>query len=299
MRPRRTAVLSVLVAVFALAAASCVRPAAVSEVKPPAAPDVLYAGVRSSAYGIKPFPGPAEWEKAITTMSGYYPGSTPAAIWIVGRLNRPRTCRLEFPGDGTARANIMFEDVDKHEPYLDAFDRAGIKVFLQVEPANADIKTLIDLVLGRYGRHRCVVGFGVDVEWYREADRPKQGVPVDDDTGRQWEGWVKAHDPSYRLFIKHWDPRWLCPTYRGEIVFVDDSQIVKSADVLIAEFEAWGRTFKPNLVVFQIGYPSDKPWWSRLPDPPKTLGRAIAARIEQPCGIIWVDFTLRDVLPLK
>lgn len=48
-------------------------------------------------------------------------------------------------------------------------------------------------------------------------------------------------------------------------------------------------------------FPEPAEWekWSRLPEPPRTLGQAIAARIEQTCGIIWVDFTLRDVLPLK
>jgi hypothetical protein len=297
--PRKALARFLPAVVAVIAAASCAHHAAPPQAAAPAAPHVAYAGVRSSAYGIKPFPEPAEWEKAIMTMSGYYEGSTPVAVWIVGRLSRPRTCRLEFPGDATGLANVQFEDVDKHEAFLERFDRAGIKVFLQVEPANADMKTLIDLVLGRYGKHPCVIGFGVDVEWHQEADRPKEGVPVDDETGRRWEAWVKAHDPSYRLFIKHWDQRWLCPTYRGDIVFVDDSQIVESADALVAEFEAWGKSFYPNTVLFQIGYPSDKPWWSKLPMPPKTLGQAIAARIKQTCGIIWVDFTLKDVLPLK
>jgi hypothetical protein len=291
LRPLAALALTGLAAV--LSASSCARPSS-----PPSAPRVAFAGVRSSIYGIKPFPEPASWEKAITAMAGYYPGATPVAVWIVGHLGRPRDCVLEFPGDGGTYPNIQFGEFDKHERYLEAFDRAGIKVFLQVEPANADMKTLIDLVLGRYGKHPCVVGFGVDVEWYREADRPQEGVPVDDATGRQWEAWVKAHDPAYRLFIKHWDQRWLCPTYRGDIVFVDDSQIVDSADVLVKEFEAWGKSFYPNPVMFQIGYPSDRPWWSRMPEPPKTLGQAIAARIAQPCGIIWVDFTLREALPL-
>lgn len=296
IRHRHLTVWALLVATAVLAGASCVRP-----ISAPRAdrPRVAYAGVRSSTYGIKPFPEPAEWEKAIMTMSGYYPGSTPVAIWIVGRLSSPRACRLEFPGGATALPDIQFEDVDKHEAYLSRFDRAGIKVFLQVEPAHADMKTLIDLVLGRYGKHPCVIGFGVDVEWYREADRPEWGVPVDDETGRQWEAWVKAHTPAYRLFIKHWDLRWLCPTYRGDIVFVDDSQILPNMEAMVAEFDAWGEFFKPNTVLFQIGYPSDKPWWSQLAQPAKTLGQAIAAKIEQDCGIIWVDFTLREVLPLK
>jgi hypothetical protein len=304
---RRPAVITLVAVVLVMSADSCVHPAPgpsrgpspVAAATPSvAAPHVAFAGVRSSIYGIRPFPEPAAWGKAIQTMAGYYPGSTPVAVWIVGHLGRPRDCVLEFPGDGRAYPNIQFSEYDKHERYLEAFDRAGIKVFLQVEPANADMKTLIDLVLGRYGKHPCVIGLGVDVEWHREADRPKWGVPVDDAMGRQWEAWVKAHDPAYRLFIKHWDQRWLCPTYRGDIVFVDDSQIVESADVLVKEFEAWGKSFYPNPVMFQIGYPSDRPWWSQLPVPPKTLGERIAARVAQPCGIVWVDFTLREVLPV-
>lgn len=299
---RHRTVIGLVTLAAAFAAASCARPSrGPAPGAPPAAAAarrVAFAGVRSSIYGIRPFPEPAAWEKAIKAMAGYHPGAAPVAVWIVGHLGRPRDCVLEFPGDGRDFPHIQFAEYDKHERYLEAFDRAGIKVFLQVEPANADLKTLIDLVLGRYGKHPCVAGFGVDVEWHREADRPQEGVPVDDATGRQWEAWVKAHDPAYRLFIKHWDQRWLCPTYRGDIVFVDDSQIVESEDVLVKEFEAWGRFFHPNPVMFQIGYPSDRPWWSRLAEPPKTLGQAIAARIEQPCGIIWVDFTLREVLPV-
>jgi hypothetical protein len=264
-----------------------------------AAPRVSHAGVRSSFYGIKPFPEPAEWEKAIRTMTGWFEGSTPCAIWIVGRLNHPKGCRLEFPGGGESHVEIRFEDVDRHERFLDHFDEAGIQVFLQVEPGHADVKTLIDLVLGRYRHHPCVIGFGVDVEWFKEADQPGWGVPVNDEQARQWEEWVKAHNPSYRLFLKHWDQRWMPPSFRGDIVFVDDSQQIKDLEAMAVEFESWGAKFRPNPVFFQIGYRSDKPWWGRMPRPAKTIGEAIAARIEQDCGIFWVDFTLKDVLPLK
>ena len=262
-------------------------------------PLVKYAGVRSSAYGIKPFPEPQEWIKAISTMAGYFEGSTPCAIWIVGHLSRPRGCRLDFPSEGKSFPNVEFLDVEKHERFLSAFDAAGIKVFLQVEPANADMKTLIDLVLGRYRSHPCVIGFGVDVEWNKEADFPERGEKITDDVARQWEAWVKTHDPIYRLFIKHWDQFWMPPNYRGDIVFVDDSQIFKGFDEMASEFEAWGKAFHPNPVLFQIGYNTDKPWWEKIAAAPKAMGEAIARRIAQDCGIIWVDFSLRDVLPLK
>ncbi len=290
------AIIFLLLATMACAAAPGARPL------PPQLPNagrVIYAGVRSSAYGIKPFPTPAEWRTAIEAMSAYYPGATPCAVWIVGTFKGPRTCRLYFPGDGKTYPNIEFDTLDKHEEYLSLFDKAGIKVWLQVEPANADMETLIDLVLGRYGRHECVMGFGVDVEWHREADNPEWGVKVDDAMAKKWEAKVKSYNPKYTLFLKHWDNRWMPPTYRGDILFVDDSQIFKNFDEAVTEFvTTWANYFYPSMVIFQIGYNSDKPWWTKLPAPPQTWGEAIRQRIKQDCGIIWVDFSLREVLPL-
>lgn len=270
---------------------------------PPGAPavsaKVVYAGVRSSKYGAKPFPGPAGWGNAIGAMASDFPGSTPCAVWIVGTMARtPRFAHLEFPSDGRAHPGIEFEPEDRHEPYLSYFDKAGIKVFLQVEPANADVATLIDLVLGRYKHHSCVIGFGVDVEWNKTSDYPETGMAVDDATARAWEEKVKSHDPSYRLFLKHWDEKWMPPDYRGDIVFVDDSQIFPDMAAMVKEYsERWAPAFAPNLVLFQVGYNSDKPWWSKLPDPPKTIGEAILGSVRRDIGIIWVDFSLRDVLP--
>jgi hypothetical protein len=259
---------------------------------------VVYAGVRSSNYGIKPFPAPAGWIEAMKTMSGYFQGSAPCGIWIVGELSRPRDCHLFFPGDGKEYPQIQFDPVDKHEPFLSAFDEAGIKVFLQVEPANADMDTLIDLVLGRYKQHPCVAGFGVDVEWFSEADNPGWGVKVNDALAKEWEARVKSFNPDYRLFLKHWDNRWMPPAYRGDIIFVDDSQELKDLDAMVEEFvDTWANYFYPNLVFFQMGYRSDRPWWQRLTNPPKTIGDALRVRIKQDCGIFWVDFTLREVLP--
>jgi len=158
---------------------------------------VVYAGVRSSKYGAKPFPGPAGWERAIGAMTGYFPGSTPCGIWIVSTMARtPRKTHVEFPSDGRSDPDIEFEPGDRHEAYLTYFDKAGIKIFLQVEPANADMATLIDLVLGRYKRHPCVIGFGVDVEWNKTADYPNTGQAVDDATARAWEEKVKSYNPS-------------------------------------------------------------------------------------------------------
>jgi hypothetical protein len=259
---------------------------------------IKYAGVRSSSYGIRPFPDPSGWEKSIRAMCGYFQNSTPCAIWIVGVLERPKSCRLEFPSEGKEYTNTTFLDYDKHEPYLDYFDKKGIKVFLQVEPANADVENLIDLVLNRYKHHRCVIGFGIDVEWHKEFDNPQWGVPVDDYTAEKWEKRVKRYNPSYRLFLKHWDRRWMPPRYRGDIFFISDSQQLGNREKMLEEFVVyWADFFKPNPVGFQVGYPSDYTWWGKLKTPPKDIGIALAKRIQQECSIFWVDFSLRRVLP--
>lgn len=90
----------------------------------------------------------------------------------------------------------------------------------------------------------------------------------------------------------------LPPAYRGDVVFVDDSQQFKTVDSFLAECKEFAEFFYPNTVLFQIGYRADKTWWSGVAAPiPKTLGERLAAQTRQDCGIVWVDFTLRDVVP--
>jgi len=260
--------------------------------------NVKYAGARSSAYGIRPFPDPYGWQKVMNTMQNYFEGSTACAIWIVGRMHGDRTCRLEFTSDGSTDSNIVFLDYDKHEPYLQHFDSTGIKVFLQVEPANASMMRLIELVFNRYKHHPCVIGFGIDVEWYREADNPEWGVKVSDDSAKAWEQQVKSHNPDYKIFLKHWDRNWMPPTYRGDLIFVSDSQGFNTMDDMLDEFIVyWADYFKPNMVFYQFGYRRDKSWWSKLNNPPVDIGNIIAQNISQECGIFWVDFTLKDLFP--
>jgi hypothetical protein len=259
---------------------------------------VAWAGARSSSYGISPFPQPCGWGSAIKTINGYFPSSTPAAVWIVGHLSG-NGVQLEFPkpaGGGNYK-NITFSASDKHESYLKYFDSHGIKVWLQVESGFADMGTLIDLVLKRYGSHPSVVGFGVDVEWFnpRGADLNDQ---VTDDLAKAWEKRVKAHNPKYTLFLKHFDQSSMPPTYRGDIVFVDDSQEFPTGEAFLAEMKVWADRYYPNPVMYQLGYGTDKAWWSKEAKPiPQSLAGRLQAVTRQPWGIAWVDFTLRDVLP--
>jgi len=265
---------------------------------------VKYAGCRQSTYGVDPFPNDNEWERDIMTMASYWPGSQGTGIWIVGILagegqnyRQWTECNLQFPApDNENYEHVIFDNTDFHESYLDHFDTHGIKVWLQVEPGLADVPTIIDLALDRYEHHPCVIGCGVDVEWHKQTVQD-WGIPVTDENAEIWENAVKSHNENYTLFLKHFDPSWMPPNYRGDIMFVNDSQGFINLDRMVAEFTAWASEFYPNLAGFQYGYERDKKWWSKLSNPPKDIGDTLDTAISSDIANFWVDFTLRIVFP--
>lgn len=219
-------------------------------------------------------------------------------IWVVGVIGDGGGCALNFPSRaGEYPNNITFRMRDNNEVYLAAFDRAEIKVWLQVEPGDADVLALIDLVLGRYASHPSVIGLGVDVEWYRYSESNPEGVAVTDTEAQAWSERVRAYNPDYHLFLKHWLTEKMPPVYRTGIVFVDDSQMFSRLNDMVDEFALWGRTFAPAPVAFQFGYPADREWWGVLADPPVDIGRAILERVPNAQGLYWVDFTAYEMWP--
>jgi hypothetical protein len=255
---------------------------------------VLGAGFRYSAYGPDYDPGPAYWARVGREMAARFEGAVPETIWIVSSLDGDGT-RLHFPV-AEPQPLISGSEDDAYEAALELFDEQGFRVWLQVEPGHAPIEELIHLVLGRYGHHPSVIGFGVDVEWYQSTTKP-EGKAVTDAEAEAWLAAVRSHDPEYRLFLKHWEIGKMPPTVRDGLLFVDDSQILPSRDAMVAEFAEWGRAFAPAPVAFQYGYPSDRPWWRRLQDPPRDIGQAIRDAVPNTEGLYWVDFTVLDVFP--
>ena len=254
----------------------------------------LAAGFRFSTYGPDYDPGPAYWKRVGERMADRFSGSVPGAVWIVGR-KKGQGCELSFPGR-SADPLIGFTNDDANESAFDLFDAAGFEVWLQVEPGNAPVETLIDLVLARYKHHPSVVGFGVDVEWYRSVDKP-DGQAVTDAEARAWVRAARAHKPRYGLFLKHWLTEKMPPLAREGLTFIDDSQILPSLDAMVDEFARWAKSFAPAPVGFQIGYESDRAWWEKLRDPPTEIGRRILEAAPNTTGLYWVDFSVLDVFP--
>lgn len=294
--------------VFAFVCANCANPAPVTTA--PIATDTaipistatatpepltLGAGFRFSTYGIGSNPGPEYFVSVGEQMSARFPTSHPEAIWIVGEFYGGGKTYLSFHAE-TDDPNVVSGYVDMNEQTLDLFDENGFKVWLQVEPANADMLLLIDLVLNQYKHHPSVLGFGVDVEWYKSDGSPL-GTPITDEEAEAWVKAIRAHNPNYRLFLKHWETEFMPPTYRDGIIFIDDGQQYESLNAIVDEFTAWGAHFAPAPVGFQYGYLSDKPWWKDLKDPPADIGNALLQEIPNTVSLFWVDFTLQEIFP--
>ena len=141
-----------------------------------------------------------------------------------------------------------------------------------------------------------MIGFGVDDEWYQNKTY-RNGKPITDAEAAAWVTQVRTFNSTYQVFLKHWLTSQMPPNYRTGLVFIDDSQGFRSMNAMITEFATWGAYFSPAKVGYQYGYASDRSWWSKLPDLPKTIGDGILARVSNTSDLIWVDFTATEIWP--
>jgi hypothetical protein len=232
-------------------------------------------------------------------MASRFTGASPAIVWILG-YTTDDGCYLGFPNPNsdTSYNKIFFSNTEEYESYFKAFDTTGIKVWLQVEPGFADVLTLIDLAFTKYGHHSCIIGFGIDVEWYKTSSANSyEGAAVTDSEAETWSAKIKSYNQDYLLYAKHWETRKMPPTFRKDIVFVDDSQEFSNMSSMVQEFSNWAKTFAPAKVAFQFGYDADKVWWAKLTDPPKNIGDAILNECPNVSDLFWVDFTAYDIWP--
>ena len=268
---------------------------------------VTWAGLRVSSYGFghdgtnSGFPSVNDFDKYASKISSYYEGSTGTFIWIVGTVSSSEdySCSLNFPNTTGITVNgAHFSSKDRNEEFLSMADEKGYSVWLQVESGFADIVNLAKVVMTKYKKHPCVKGFGIDVEWYNNTTDGEPGTPLDDATAQAVDEAVKSINPGYTVFVKHFNSAYMPPSYRSNMIFVNDSQQFGSLSSMKNEFANWARKFSSNPVFFQIGYEDDEWIWSEFNNPVAELGAELAAAspADSKVGIIWVDFTLRQAL---
>jgi hypothetical protein len=263
---------------------------------------VRYGGVRSSRilgnYPGKQFPAPKYWSDAAKWMANKFTNAAPVAVWIVSLAGDNGESFMGFPADGKSYPNVVFANTEYNEAHLSAFDTSGIKVWLQVESGSANMDTLIDLVLSRYSHHSCVIGFGIDVEWLDWKTNSGGRKLTDSLELIRWENRVRKYDSTYTLFVKHYSSSWMPSKFRGNLIYVDDSQQHASYNSMINEFKSWGTKLSPAQVGYQFGYKADSSWWKPLNDPPSVIGNALFSQIPNAVVMLWVDFTLTSLFPV-
>ncbi len=238
---------------------------------------------------------PSYWACAGQTMASKWNGSQPTGIWIISKASTNSTDRntyLDFPSQGETWPNIRFYSTDKSEDYLTAFDKAGIKIYLEAESSDANVSTLIKLIMDRYSQHPSVVGFGIDVEWYKYVDNPN-GKPVTNAEVESWIDQIRTYNPNYKLFIKHWDATYLPTIHYANVFYINDAMnhecLTGCSDPIMDKYKAFADYFPDAKVGIQIGYSQDRTWWGSYSDPAKSIGDALIANIPNLEGIYWVD----------
>ena len=307
---------------------ACILASCVNEASGPCT--VKWAGIRYSYYGIRRtfgrnnIPSSSKTASLINEMQGNYENSTGALILIVGVMSGEDSCSLSFPTSAGYRDRYVDDsEEDGYDDLLTVLDNSGISVWLQVEPGNADLVKLAKEVMTHYQNHPCVKGFGIDVEWYRPEGTDGWGTKLSATLADQVLAAVREVKSDYTVFVKHWDFGWL-PAAKEGFIYVNDSQnfldlpesisndeinsLVDSislpdakdaASMMRRDFSQWASHFAPCPVMFQIGYQKDKPIWKKLfTNPAKELGEYLVEGCNSgnDIGIIWVDFTLSEVL---
>ncbi|MEN6367253.1 MAG: hypothetical protein ABFC88_10595 [Thermoguttaceae bacterium] len=265
----------------------------------PPSDEPLHVGLRRSSYGLEAKNNDhAWWAARAKQFASHFQNAVPTIIEIVSTYQDDDSTEFEFgrpAGDFGSIDGMQFNDDDSlnHENALAEYDRQGVRAILQVEPGRADLVRCLQLVHRQFGRHPCVIGLGVDAEWFFTKGSPqREGRAITDAEAEAWLQAALALNPKYTFFIKHFNEDHLPPHYRHpRLWFLDDSQQFHSSAACVREFKTWADFFTGSTVGYQFGYDEDRGWWQKLPSPPIDAARSIHDAIPRASYLFWVDFS--------
>jgi hypothetical protein len=269
----------------------------------------FYTGLRRSSYGLsKRNSADAWWAVRAKEFSASTAAAIegvdyiqPCIIQIVSGYRGDGGTVIEFDKPetytGSTKGMVFSQRGIDHEKALTIYDEQGVKAIIQFEPGNSDILANIQIAHQAFGHHTCIIGYGVDAEWYytRESN-DTTGLPIEDEDAEAWMNKILSLNPEYTLFLKHWDPSHMPLEYRHpNLWFLSDSQIFPDIDSLMDDFSYWANTMKEQVVGYQYGYPSDRKWWKNMGNPPVGIAQRIVKDIPLTRYLFWVDFTADEV----
>jgi len=265
--------------------------------------NAVYAGFRFSVGGVSDvfddnIPSPSEWVSMVKKFASNLNNAKPALIAIVSHNVKNKYTKFQFkkPQGVSNSSYIYYSDYDAFEDILTAFDKENFNVWLQVEPGNNDLKNLAYITFKQYGHHSCVKGFGIDLEWWYSQCDECDGKALSDSDAESLVTYIRSINPNYTVFAKHWESKFMPPTYRDHMIFVNDGQGFDNKDHMIDVFRKWAKKFSEIPVMFQIGYEDDRSIWKGNEFSIANELSKEVSKYNSNVGIFWVDFTMGEVI---
>jgi hypothetical protein len=141
---------------------------------------------------------------------------------------------------------------DEVEPYLEQFDRDGVGVILSVQPMGANVTSLIDAILTRYGSHKSVIGINIDLEW-KESGTPQHVSNLERDT---WLSEIKNFNPGLKLFLTYYGDHTYFPDDKPGLVVLFDGTS-DTQDSILNQYAVLSKYYT-NVGIY-TGYSSSDP----------------------------------------
>ncbi len=170
---------------------------------------------------------------------------------VVVQAHENKLAYVPFPFENIGYI-YSYDETDKVEPYLEKFDKDGLKVILSIQPNGADVSDLIDIILKRYGNHKSIIGINVDLEW------KLTGTPyhVSNKERDIWLKKIQNYNPGFKLFLTYYKDHTYFPDDKKGIVILYDGQSSTQKE-LMEEYKELASHYKS--VGIYTGYNSSTP----------------------------------------
>ena len=170
---------------------------------------------------------------------------------VVAQENLDQFTYIPFPhpDSGYLRSSSQ---IDRIEPYLQKFDETDQKVILSLQPGRVDPLQLMQILLSRYGHHRCIIGINVDLEWKKTGE-------ANHASNKERDAWlyaIKQHDPDLKLFLTYFRDHTHFPDDADDLVILFDGEGATQME-LLKQYKELSGHFKS--VGIYTGYRSSHP----------------------------------------
>lgn len=152
-----------------------------------------------------------------STVAHTYGGENAVVDLVVAQAHSDGHIALPFPFKDEESLYTTGKN-DPVELYLEKFDSEGLNVILSIQPLNANVTSLMDILLSRYDHHKCIIGINVDLEW------KESGIPhyVNNDERDAWLNAIKSHNTQLKLFLTYYEDHTHFPDDTSDLVILFD-----------------------------------------------------------------------------